>query len=414
MTRVFYLLMGVAFAMALWLREPLLALLALMLALLAGLTWLWDRYALTEVSYVRRLGVSRMFVGEEMNLAIEVVNAKPLPLAWLKAVDEFPGEMTLKRGYLGHSFKRNRRLLTNLLALRFYERVRKQYQVRAIKRGVLEFGPVTLHAGDLFGFRQQERVVGQIDELVVYPRIVPMPALGLPAAHPFGDAVTRRRISDDPLRVTGARPYVPGDNPRFIHWKATARRGELQTRTFDAGASPRTAIFLDVQTVRGMPGIVDSYLEYAITAAASVAHDLLERREAVGLYVNTWRRRTSELVRLPASRRPDQWRAMLEALARVLDVATVGFDRFLQAELPALPFGAGVIAISSLPDAKIYAALLDVQRAGHPTWLLVVADDEPVDIPDALRWTWIGGRQAYRQLNDLDKLDELDELDEEP
>ncbi len=406
MTRAFYLLMGVAFVMALWLREPLLALLALLLALLAGLTWLWDRYALTEVTYARRLGASRMFVGEETSLTIEVVNAKPLPLAWLKAVDEFPDEMTLKRGYLGHSFKRNRRLLTNLLALRFYERVRKQYQVRALRRGVLEFGPVTLHAGDLFGFRQQERVLRQVDELIVYPRIVPMPALGLQAAHPFGDATTRRRISDDPLRITGARPYVPGDNPRFLHWKATARRGELQTRTFEPGASSRVAIFLDVQTVRGMPGIVDSYLEYAITAAASVAHDLLERREAVGLYVNTWRRKTSELVRLPPSRRPDQGRAMLDALARVLDVATVGFDRFLQVELPGLPFGAAVIAVCALPDTKIYAALLDVQRAGHPAWLLVVSDHEPVDVPDALRWTWIGGSQAFARLGETDQWDE--------
>ena len=51
--------------------------------------------------------------------------------------------------------------MTNLLALRFYERVRKQYQLRAEKRGVLTFGPVELRAGDLFGFRRQERVLEQ-------------------------------------------------------------------------------------------------------------------------------------------------------------------------------------------------------------------------------------------------------------
>ena len=256
--------MALAFLMALWLRDPLLALLALLLGLLAGLTALWERYALAEVTYVRRLGTHRMFVGEETDLTIEITNAKPLPLAWLKAEDEFPAEMALARGLLSYSHKPNRRLLTNLLALRFYERVRKQYQIDAGKRGVLAFGPVKLHAGDLFGFGRQERVIEQTDELVVYPRVVPVTALGLPASYPFGDAATRRRITDDPLRITGARSYVPGDNPRYLHWKATARHGELQTKTFAPGAtaadrhlSGRPDGARDAGPGGGVPGVRD-------------------------------------------------------------------------------------------------------------------------------------------------------------
>ena len=83
-------------------------------------------------------------------------------------------------------------------------------------------------------------------------------------------------------------------------------------------------------------------------------------------------------------------------------MATISFERFVRAELLALPFGAGVIAISATPDVGIYAALLDVQRAGHPTWLLVIGDAAPVDVPDELRCTWIGGRAAYQALAELD------------
>ena len=97
-TRTLYWLMAIAFVLALWLREPLLALLALLLGLVAGVTALWERYALAEVTYVRRLGTPRLFVGDETDLTIEITNAKPLPLAWLKAEDEFPAEMALVRG----------------------------------------------------------------------------------------------------------------------------------------------------------------------------------------------------------------------------------------------------------------------------------------------------------------------------
>ncbi|MFO7623917.1 MAG: hypothetical protein R6V73_06165, partial [Anaerolineales bacterium] len=74
----------------------------------------------------------------------------------------------------------------------------------------------------------------------------------------------------------------------------------------------------DIQTVRGMPGLVEDYLEYGISAAASIARLLLDRREAVGLYVNGWQRRTATGVRLPPSRRPEHWEAILDALARLI------------------------------------------------------------------------------------------------
>ncbi len=380
---------------AILLRNPLLALLALLLGLLAGMVALWDKYALTNITYDRRLSATRLFVGEQADLVIEITNAKPLPLSWLKAEDEFPTQISMARGRLFRTSRSDRQMLTNLLALRFYERVRKHYHLTAMKRGVLAFGPVLLRSGDLFGFRQQQRVDDQVDEMVVYPRVVPVSELMLPASHPFGDLATRRRLTDDPLRITGTRPYIPGDNPRFLHWKATARRGELQSKTFDPGASSRTAIFLDIQTVRGMPGLVDDYLEYAISAAASIARLLLDRREAVGLYVNGWQRRTATGVRLPPSRRPEHWDAILDALARLIDSPAGPLEQYLRAELPSLAYGASVIAITAVPAEPIYAALLDVRRAGHAVTLLTIGDERPVDVPDAIPLVWLGGREAY-------------------
>ncbi|MCX7840571.1 MAG: DUF58 domain-containing protein, partial [Anaerolineae bacterium] len=182
------------------LRNPLLFLVAMLLALVALTTTLWGRYALAGVTYKRRLGATRMFVGEETDLWIEITNAKPLPLAWLKADDEFPDAVELVKGTLWHTHKPTRRVLSNLVSLRFYERVRKHYRLRAKKRGALEFGPVELSSGDLFGLQLRRETREQFDELIVYPKVVPVHVLGLPAAHPFGDAKTSRRVTQDPLR----------------------------------------------------------------------------------------------------------------------------------------------------------------------------------------------------------------------
>jgi uncharacterized protein (DUF58 family) len=397
-TRWLTWLIALTVVLALVLRDPMLALVALLLALLAGLAALWDRYALAGMVYERKLSANRLFVGEEADLTIQITNAKPLPLAWLKIEDELPVEVTLARGRLHRSYKPNRRLLTNTLSLRFYERVRKQYHLQATKRGAFMLGPVELQSGDLFGLRCHERVLEQLDELVVYPLVVPLAAFDLVTAHPFGEQSALRRLVDDPLRIAGTRPYAPGDNPRYLHWKATARRGSLQTKTFDPSAALRTVIFLDIQTVRGTPAIIESYLEYAIIAAASLARHLLDRGEAVGLYANAPRRHSTQRIRVAPSRHPEQWQAILEALARVLDLPSLPFDRFLRGEQPGLPYGAPVVAITATPGPGTYAALLDLQRAGHPTALIAVGDEPPADVPGLLRCAWIGGDAAYERL----------------
>lgn len=403
MTRTLNWLTVLLFIAAVWLRNPLLFLLAVLLALLAGMTALWDRYALAAVTYTRRILTPRLFVGEETDLIVEIVNAKPLPLAWLKAEDEWPGEITLQRGRLGYSWKPGRRLLFNMVSLWLYERVRKQYRLRADQRGVLEFGPAELRSGDMFGFREQRQELTEPDLLIVYPKVVPVTALGLPAAHPFGDTKTLRRILEDPLRVSGVRSYLPGDSPRFIHWRATARRGDLQTKMFDPAAAHTTALFLDLHTLRDRPGIISDYLEYAISTAASLARWLLDAREAVGLYANgTWRNAEALTVRLPPARRPAHWFDVLDRLAHLSGYPVGPLAALLHAELNTLPFGATIIAISAVPSEALYAALLDARRGGHPVALVAIGEEAPGDLPDEIAAFWIGGHEAYRHLKELD------------
>lgn len=393
----------VLFAFSLLMRNPLLFLLAAMLALVAGMTAVWGRYALAGVTYTRRLGAQRLFAGEETDLWIELVNAKPLPLAWLKSNDGFPAEVDLAKGILRSTHKETRMVLVNLLPMRFYERVRKHYHLQANRRGAFEFGPAELRSGDMFGLKTQQTISPHIDWLIVYPKVVPITALGLPAAHPFGEAKTARRVAEDPLRLVGTRPYVPGDSPRRIHWKATAHHAALQSKVFDPSAAQVSAIFMDVQTLaQGYQGVVPDYLEYGIVAAASVARYILDTREAVGLYANGVRRNEAARLRLPPSRRPDHWVSLLESLAMLNSLALGALDRYLLAEMSALPFGSGVIAISAVSSDDLIAALLDAKKAGHPATLIAIGEHAPSNVPDDLRMYWIGGHSAYRNLTQLD------------
>jgi uncharacterized protein (DUF58 family) len=367
---------------SLLLRSPLLLLLVVLLALVAGASALWGRYCLAGVSYARRFESERLFCGEQTEVWIEIVNAKPLPLAWLKAEDEFPEDFTVERTELTSSSRPHRKTLTNLLSLRWYERVRRRYRLTASRRGAFEFGPVQLSSGDIFGFELKLAEVAARQLVLVYPRLVPVADLQIRAARPGGELRTERRVIEDPLALAGIRDYRPGDSVRHIHWKSTARRGQLQTKVFEPAASQQLVLFLNGQTLpHAYEGVIADYMETVLVVGASLAQAALEARYPVGLFTNNSARDEARRVRLPASRHAAQLTRILETMAQLTPFTALPFDQLLRLEAPQLPFGATVIAVSAIVSEPILSALLALHDAGHPV-SLILTNDQPESLAD--------------------------------
>jgi uncharacterized protein (DUF58 family) len=406
--RRWWLVLGILLLIGLALRSDAVFLLVALLALSAATSLLWSRYCLTAVTYRRRLSDDRIFYGEEAQLTIEVTNAKPLPLAWLLLRDAFPRNIALLTGELEAGQEPGQEQpekavshLTDVLALRWYERVRRTYRIRGDNRGLYLFGPVSLSSGDLFGFHRKSETHSTQDALRVYPRIVPVTRLGLPAERPAGEEKAKRRIIEDPLRVATVREYVPGDSIRHIHWKNTARLDRLQTKVFDPGARRVTVLFVDLQTVTNPYGIVPEYLELAITAAGSVAVHGLDERYAVGVYATGGPRNANYWTIVPPGRSSAQATRILDALAPLFGFRLVPMHQLLRRSMPALPFGSTVVVITACVTEDLLVSLLSLQDVGHPVVLLTVGDEEP-EVPEAFERYHLGGRDAWHRLETLE------------
>jgi uncharacterized protein (DUF58 family) len=383
------------------LEQGVLLLFGLLLALGSAASVLWARYCLAGVGYARRLGATRLNFGEETELTVEVVNAKPLPLAWLRARDEWPEEVTLLTGTVAPSYKEERQILENWLAMRWYERVRRVYRLRGAQRGAFTFGPAQLTAGDLFGFRSRTEELAGTEALLVYPRIIPVWEWHLPSGRPLGEALSLRRLIADPLRFAGTRDYIPGDNPRHIHWKNSARWRSLQTRLFDPEATQTVALVVDVQTsLLGTYWVVPAHLEMVITAAASIALYALGERLAVGLYTNSSAARLPGPVQVAAGRSPAQATLLMEAFARMRGFIFLSGEELLNRLARRLPWGASVVAITAQPTPGLQAALLAVQDAGHGARLLTVGN-APAVAPANLAWEHLGDENDWKDLSAL-------------
>ena len=379
-------------------------LLALALLLAAGLSKVWERYCLTGLEFRRRLSRTRAAFGETVELELELVNRKLLPLAWLGIEDEIPHQLPPTRGRVCDSHKPARALLTSLIALRPYERVRRHYPIPCLARGEHVLGPVRLRTGDLFGLVNRELALDETDTLVVYPRVVPLTALGLPSHQPIGERRTRSWLFEDPSRIAGVREHRPGDNLRRIHWPASVRTQRLQTKVYEPTTSHKLLIFVNLSSVPGaQPSLVydPDALELTISTAASIAAWAVAQRYQVGLSTNGLHHFSRAKVSLEPSRDPAQLPRLLEALGRLQPIAGRRFEDILAEEARRLPFGTTVVVVSAVLAPPVAAMLLAMSRRGHAVTLVFTGRQAPNVTLDGVAMRRVGPPEAWRELATL-------------
>ena len=87
-----------------------------------------------------------------------------------------------------------------------------------------------------------------------------------------------RKVVDREAEIHGLRDYRPGDAPRRIHWKATARRNRLTVKEYEDSAPPRLLLILDPIILPNSVEQDTKMLELAISLAAGIVREW--RRQA--------------------------------------------------------------------------------------------------------------------------------------
>ncbi|MEU4193245.1 DUF58 domain-containing protein [Kribbella sp. NPDC026611] len=141
-----------------------------------------------------------------------------------------------------------------------------RYELPTSHRGRIVVGPLTLERRDPLGLAKNSKATGEVATLWVHPKRHPTKTVvaGRPRHHHVG------RTADDSLRgsadLRDVRPYVVGDEVRHLHWKATARTGQLMVRDYADPDQPRLTVLLDT---RGEP-LSAATFEEATEVAASI------------------------------------------------------------------------------------------------------------------------------------------------
>jgi hypothetical protein len=153
------------------------------------------------------------------------------------------------------------------------------YELFPPRRGLYPIGPFVVEYEDPFGMVNAVLAVGEADRLVVVPDIVELPPGGPTLADGEGNAqLVQRRITgnDDDLTT---REYRPGDALRRVHWRASARHGELMVRQEEHRSHPDARIVVDTRQ-SGYPDAVPDVGDTWSPTAHSEAFEWVVRMTA--------------------------------------------------------------------------------------------------------------------------------------
>ncbi|QFZ24668.1 DUF58 domain-containing protein [Saccharothrix syringae] len=242
-------------------------------------------------------------------------------------------------------------------------RVEVEYPIPTHARGLLRVGPLLLGRRGLAGLARARAVVGDVVEVRVVPRVLPV--RGLPGGVRRGHVGADERVERGGTDLVGLREYVPGDDLRRLHWATSARTGTLMVREDADPARPHLAVVLD-DHAEGYPDA--ARFEDAVEVAASLVTAAIAEGHPVRLLTSSG----AVDVELPAGAVEADASVVLAALAD-LGVAAVGGVR----SVPVRDLDVVAVVCGAAADLSVLA--LEAGRASVGVVLVVdPAPDHPV------------------------------------
>jgi uncharacterized protein (DUF58 family) len=385
-------------ALALFIDSGLLAYATYVLIGLLLLTRIMAHTWINNLSATRICKQTTAEVGEAVPVELTVRNDGWLPVPFLLLEDLLPRDALSQQPPRLRT--RGKRLQICMLSAHAEKTFK--YKVQCQQRGYYQIGPVVLETGDLFGLHRRYRIESLPNYLMVYPRFVLLEGYEIASRRPIGDVRLTLRLFEDPTRIAGVRPYERGDPLNRVHWRATARTGELHSKCYEPSTLSGATILLDFFKAgyhrRGEP----YRSELAVTAAVSLANAIYELGQQVGFVSNArdavdrirqegWDREartriaarktaamaeTSERLQpvvVETRRGVEQLQRIRESLARVELTDGMPFPQLITETAGRLPRDATVLAI--LPDVPVESAIAlgNLRRRGFAMTVVLAA-----------------------------------------
>jgi len=238
---------------------------------------LYSEYLIRNIRVSRRDSELRVFRYEWVKVELKVENRGMLP-AFMLVLGDAPGNLSV--------LKFRKTLCT--LARRSWTLM--TWEGHCSERGVSTLGPALVRGCDPLGLFPFQLTAVETARLYVYP-IFRSITLNAPGGIPLGNITKANPLYEDITRCRSLRPYNPGDEPRRINWKASARMSfkhtDLMVNEYEVTASYPLMIFLNADKNEYPVKKQGVFIERAIEAACALCLRASREKQELGIIFYT-------------------------------------------------------------------------------------------------------------------------------
>lgn len=416
--RLWYVLVCVLLLISLISQQSLVLLAALFTLIFYIIPVFWHRHALRHLVIDYTISDKAVLFGDDLTLTVTIENRKLLPLPWLRL------DIALRPPLLVLTEAETQReplsQISETWLLLPFQSVTRRYHFCCHARGSYMLGPAIVRSSDPFGWLESELSLPLQLPFVVYPLLIPVETTTFASLHPFGEHATNRPLVEDPLQVIGIREYQSRDDPRRIHWKATAKLGSLQSKVYAYSSMHRLLILLDAWNYTDWGGTDPEVQELSIAIAGSLATWAIEGGTQVGLLTNSPARshrqaissplpplsennetftNVEAILTMPFARGPAHIQRILKTLAELLPYKSIPLSKAITLHRSLFVPGTTVLLVSAVTsfEAETIAFLLDLQRRRIPGSLFLTGEGK-LPASETLPVEHIGGKDTWYEL----------------
>lgn len=322
------------------------------------ISYLWTRYVARKLIAFQRTENREYYVDDKITIDSFIDNDTVLPIPYVEITDrtiEVMGDAP-SRPTIVSMMPTERELVKNSVVIKY--------------RGIYDLGPVELKTSDVFGAFTWNRCVYSKGFIKVYPRVHNIESFTLKSMQSFGTLSTKNKAYEDNTSVSDIRKYNIGDSVKKIHWKVTAKKGNLHVKNYQLTGSASGYIFLDLKRNCYYKGNMRVLEELAVETAASLVSFFLKKAVSINMYVNA-----SKLY-YTKGRDTNEIKGFLDILCEVSSQGQNTVTELLERRIKLITRGSSLIVITgdaTYEDAQVYCS---IKKLGYDLVVILVGDQD--------------------------------------
>ena len=228
-----------------------------------------------------------------------------------------------------------------------------------IKRGIYDFGNISLEATDLFCIFKSVKNIHSKLEIMVYPKVYDLNYINLSGRDCYENLINSKSGIDDLTLIKDVRKYNIGDNLKKVHWKLSAKHGEMYVKNFDAISGKECNLFINMHIdnlKNDLSGVIE---EDMVDFSVSLTKYMMNTKIKTRLFIHAKEQKIIEV------EFKEDFLGVMEYFLKAKSDGISQFTSFIKSNLRHIPKGNWIGIVSIAVDDNLRDVLMNLKEMGY-------------------------------------------------